>query len=75
MAGIAGSRAGGSSENVRHEEPPNRLGDDIPTFDDDITEYGSDRMTGSQAELQKLWDQVESVTHKMRGKHVSMYQL
>ena len=26
VAGIAGSRAGRSSENVRHEEPPNRLG-------------------------------------------------
>ena len=67
VAGIAGSRAGGSFENVRREEPPNRLGDDIPTFDDDMAEYAADRMTGSQAELQKLRDQVESVTRQMRG--------
>ena len=32
VAGIAGSRTGGSSKNARQEVPPVRLGDDVPIF-------------------------------------------
>ena len=69
VAGMAVPHAGGNSENVRQEESPNRLGDDTPAFDDDMAEYAAGRVSGSQAELQKLRDQVESVTRKMRGKN------
>ena len=69
MANMAVPCAGGGSENVRLEEPPNRLSDEIHVFDDDMAEYVAWRIAKSQIELQKLRDQLESVTHKMRGKH------
>ena len=69
MAKMTVPHTEGNSENVRREEPPNGLGDDIPTFDDDMAEYATGRMIGSQAEFQKLRDQVEIVTRKMKGKH------
>ena len=69
VAGLAGSRTGGSSENTRQEVPPVRLGDDVPIFEDDMAEYAAGRISGPQAEIQKLRDHVESVTRKMRGKN------
>ena len=39
MANMVVPRAGGGSENVRREEPPNRLSDEIHIFDDDVVEY------------------------------------
>ena len=44
-------RAEGNSGNVRHEEPSVGLGDDIPAFDDDMTDYAARRTVGSQAEF------------------------
>ena len=75
MANIAVPHVGGDFENVRSEEPPNRSSDDIPIFDDDVAEYVAGRIAGSQAELQKLRDQVESVTRKMRGKHEDLFKM
>ena len=68
MSNIVVPRAGGSSENERREEPQNMVNDDIPLFDDDMADYVASRIFGSQAEIQKLRDQVESVTRKMKGK-------
>ena len=69
VAGIAGSRTGGSSENARQEVPPVGSGDDVPAFDDDMAEYATGKVIGSPAEFQKLRDQVETVTRKIRGKY------
>ena len=68
FSNVAVPRAGGSSENERREEPQNRVNDDIPMFEDDMAEYAAGRVAGSQAELQKLRDQVKSVTRKTKGK-------
>ena len=51
VAGMAVPRAGGNSENVRYEEPPNGLRDDIPIFDDDMAECATGRMIGSPVEF------------------------
>ena len=45
------THAGGSSENERREDPPNRLSDDIPIIDDDMVEYDAGMVAGSQTEL------------------------
>ena len=62
MSNVAVPRAGGSSENERREEPPNKVNEDIHMFDDDMAEYTVWRIAGSQAEIQKHHDQIESVT-------------
>ena len=69
MSNMAVPRAGGSSENERREEPQNRVNDDAPIFDDDMAEYAAGRIAGSQAEMQKLRDQMETVTRKLKGKN------
>ena len=51
MTNMVVPHAGGNSGNVRREEPPNRLGDDIPALDDDMADYTTGRTVGSQAEL------------------------
>ena len=68
MANMAAPRAGGNSESMRREEPPVGLRVDLPDFDDDMADYAARRTIGSQEKLQKLRDQVESVTRKMQGK-------
>ena len=65
----AAPRAAGGSENERREEPPSGMNDDTPVFDDDLADYAMGRIVGSQAVIQKLQDPMESVTHKMKGKH------
>lgn len=55
---MAMPRATGGSENERREGPPSGLNDDVPMFDDDVAEYAAGRIAGSQAEIQKLHDQV-----------------
>ena len=49
MSNVVVPRAGGSSENERHEEPQNRVNDDTPMFDDDMAEYAAGKMAGTQA--------------------------
>ena len=36
MTNMAMPHAGGGFKNERREDPPNRLSDDIPIFDDDV---------------------------------------
>ena len=69
MSGMAVPRAAGGSENERRESPQNGLNDDAPVFDDDLADYAAGRMAGTQAEIQRLRDQMESVIRKLKGKH------
>ena len=63
------SHAVGGSENEMREEPLSGMNDEAPIFDDDLAEYATGRMAGTQAEMQRLRDQMESVTRKLKGKH------
>ena len=47
----AAPRAAGGSENERQEEPPIGMNDEAPAFDDDLAEYATGRMAGTQAEM------------------------
>ena len=69
MSNVALPRAAGGSENERRDEPPTGLNDDVPGFDDDMAEYAAGRIAETQAEMQKLRDQVEKVTRKLKGKN------
>lgn len=55
------------------EEPRNRIVEDILNLDDDdMAEYVAGRAAKSQTEFQKLKEQVETVTQKMKGKHENL---
>ena len=54
VANMVVPHVGGGFENERREDPPNRLSEDIPIFDDDMAKYAAGMAAGSQAELQKL---------------------
>ena len=68
MSNMVVPRAAGGSENERCEGPLSGLNDDALVFDDDMAEYAAGRIAGSQAEIQKLRDQMESVTRNLKGK-------
>ena len=65
----AGQNGGTGANGMRQEGLDSRTAEEIPTLDDDMAEYATGRAAGPQAELQKLREQVESVTRKMKGKH------
>lgn len=45
------------------------VAEEILDLDDDMADYATGRAVNSQTELQKLREQVETVTQKMKGKH------
>ena len=65
----AGQNGGTGGNGMRQEGLDARAAEEIPTLDDDMAEYATGRATGPQVELQKLKEQMESVTRKMKGKH------
>ena len=69
MSNMVVPRAARRSENETREGPLSGLNDDAPVFDDDMVEYAAGRIAKSQDEIQKLRDQMESVTRKLKGKH------
>ena len=69
MSNMVVPRAARRSKNERREDPPIGLNDDAHMYDDDMADYAAGRIIGSQAEIQKLCDQMESVIRKLKGKH------
>ena len=54
---------------MRQERLDAKTTEEISTLDDDMAKYAIGRAIGPQVELQKLKEQVESVTRKMKRKH------
>ena len=65
----AGQNGRIKTSGTRQEGPDARVAEEIPIFDDDMAEYATGKMIGSQVELQKLKEQMELIARGMKDKH------